>query len=511
MSQAGELDKLTTQKRLFTKVLIANRGEIAVRIAAGCKKLGLASVAVYSEADAGALHTQVADEAVLIGPAAARQSYLNIGAVLAAAQATGAEAVHPGYGFLAENAEFAQAVLDAGLVWVGPPPSAMQAMGDKARARELMLQAGVPVLPGYQGADSTAELETAAATLGYPLLVKAAAGGGGVGQRVVYAAAELGEAIAAARREAASAFGDERLMLEKYLAKARHVEVQVLGDQHGNLLHLFERECSLQRRRQKIVEETPSPLLDGELRAAMCQAAVAAAAAVDYTNAGTVEFLVDPDTRQFYFLEMNTRLQVEHPVTELTTGIDIVEWQLRIAAGEPLNIEQSKLTQRGHAIECRIYAEDPAAGFLPQAGTVLRLQWPQGARVDSGIAEGSQVTVHYDPMLAKLSVHAADRTAAIIAMQAALAATVLLGVGSNIDFVQAVLADPAVGAGDFDTQTVERAFANWQPAAQLPPEVLLAAAALEWHPPAGATQTDVDPYSPWASASGFRMGQGDTP
>ncbi|HRN50746.1 MAG TPA: biotin carboxylase N-terminal domain-containing protein [Anaerolineales bacterium] len=490
----------------FNKVLIANRGEIAVRIAQACQKMGLASVAVYSEADAGALHTQVADEAVLIGPAAARLSYLNIPAVLAAAQASGAQAVHPGYGFLAENAEFAQAILDAGLVWVGPPPAAMRAMGDKASARERMLQAGVPVLPGYQGPDSTGELEAAAAALGYPLLVKAAAGGGGVGQRVVHAAAELPEAIAAARREAASAFGDERLMLEKYLATARHVEVQVLGDQHGKLLHLFERECSLQRRRQKIVEETPSPLIDGALREAMCAAATAAAAAVDYTNAGTVEFLVDPATGEFYFLEMNTRLQVEHPVTELTTGIDIVEWQLRIAAGEPLTVQQAHVRQHGHAIECRIYAEDPSAGFLPQAGEVLRLQWPLAARVDAGIAEGSQVSVHYDPMLAKLSVHADDRQSAITAMQAALADTVLLGVINNIDFLQAVLADPQMAFGDFDTQTIERAFAAWQPPL-LPPEALLAAAALELQPTEGPPSA-ADPYSPWATASGFRMGRG---
>ncbi len=491
----------------FSKVLIANRGEIAVRIAQACKKLGLRSVAVYSEADAGALHTQVADEAVLIGPAAARESYLNVAAVLAAARETGAGAVHPGYGFLAENAEFAQAVLDAGLVWVGPPPTAMRAMGDKARARELMLQAGVPVLPGYQGDDSLPRLQAAAAELGYPLLVKAAAGGGGVGQRVVQAAAELDDAIAAARREAASAFGDERLVLEKYLATARHVEVQVLGDQHGNLLHLFERECSLQRRRQKVIEETPSSLLDDGLRAAMCAAAVAAAAAVDYTNAGTVEFLVDPATREFYFLEMNTRLQVEHPVTELTTGLDIVEWQLRVAAGERLPFAQSDLAQRGHAMECRIYAEDPAAGFLPQAGKVLCLQFPAGARVDAGIAEGQPVSVHYDPMLAKLSVHAQDRALALAAMRAALAQTVLLGVVNNIDFLQAVLGAPAVAAGDFDTQFIERSFVGWQPPA-LPPTALLAAAALELQPAAAADE-GADVYSPWASGSGFRMGGGE--
>lgn len=491
----------------FKKVLIANRGEIAVRIAQACKKLGLRSVAVYSEADAGALHSQIADEAVLIGPAAVRESYLNIPAVLGAARQTGADALHPGYGFLAENAAFARAVMDAGMAWVGPPPAAMQAMGDKARARELMLQAGVPVLPGYQGDDGAKQLKAAAATLGYPLLVKAAAGGGGVGQRVVQAAAELDAAIDAARREAASAFGDERLVLEKYLAAARHLEVQVLGDQHGRLLHLFERECSLQRRRQKVVEETPCPLLDDALRQAMCAAALAAAAAVEYTNAGTVEFLVDPATREFYFLEMNTRLQVEHPVTELTTGVDVVEWQLRVAGGEPLPFAQSDIAQHGHAIECRIYAEDPAASFLPQTGKVLRLQFPQGARVDAGIAEGQTIGVHYDPMLAKLSVHAPDRPQAMAAMRAALAQTVLLGVIHNIDFLQAVFADPAIAAGDLDTQTIERSFAGWQPS-ELPAAALLAAAALDAQANAGVTDEGADLYSPWAGGSGFRMSGG---
>ncbi|MBX3003188.1 MAG: ATP-grasp domain-containing protein [Anaerolineales bacterium] len=489
----------------FTKVLIANRGEIAVRIAQACKKLGLGSVAVYSAADEGALHTQVADAALPLGPAAAQQSYLDASKLLQAAKQSGADALHPGYGFLAENAEFAQAVIDAGLVWVGPPPAAMRAMGDKAQARQLMLQAGVPVLPGYQGEDSDAALQAAAAEIGYPLLVKAAAGGGGLGQRVVVAAEELAQAMAAARREAANAFGDQRLVLEKYLAVARHVEVQVLGDQHGTLLHLFERECSLQRRRQKVVEETPSPLLDNTLRQAMCAAALAAAAAVGYTNAGTVEFLVDPATREFYFLEMNTRLQVEHPITELTTGLDIVEWQLRVAAGEALPFSQAELAQRGHAIECRIYAEDPAAGFLPQAGRVLHLQWPAESRVDAGVIEGQPVSVHYDPLLAKLSVHAADRQQALAAMQAALAHTVLLGVGHNIDFLQAVLAHPGVTAGNFDTQTLERDFAHWQPAAELPSAALLAATLLSLPAETQTAAGGVDPYSPWAHPSGFRM------
>lgn len=493
----------------FKSVLIANRGEIAVRVAAACRKLGLASVAVYSQADAGSLHTQVADTAVFIGPADAKQSYLNMGRILEAAKETGAEAVHPGYGFLAENAEFAETVMQAGLVWIGPPPPAIRAMGSKAGARQLMQRAGVPVLPGYEGADDDAALANAAAQIGWPVLVKAAAGGGGVGQRVVLAQAELAEAIAAARRETKHAFGDERLILEKYLSTARHIEFQVLGDQHGKLLHLFERECSLQRRRQKIVEETPSPLLDDDLRERMAAAALAAAGAVGYTNAGTIEFLVDPQTGEFYFLEMNTRLQVEHPITELVTGIDLVEWQLRVAAGERLPFEQGDLRQEGHAIECRIYAEDPASGFLPQAGQALHLRWPQTARVDAGLVEGGRVSMHYDPMLAKLSVHAPTRADALAQMRSALAETVLLGVTHNIDFLQTIVADAGVQAGEYDTTYVERRLADWQPKAELPLDLLIAAAAamqgagINSQP---ADEADDDPYSPWASGSGFRMG-----
>jgi acetyl/propionyl-CoA carboxylase alpha subunit len=340
------------------------------------------------------------------------------------------------------------------------------------------------------------------------VLVKAAAGGGGVGQRIVHEASQLEEAIGAARREASAAFGDGRLILEKYLAKARHIEFQVLGDQHGNLLHLFERECSLQRRRQKIVEETPSPFLDDKLRSEMATAALAAAAAVGYTNAGTVEFLVDADTCQLYFLEMNTRLQVEHPVTELTTGIDIVEWQLRVAAGEALPFEQADLQQSGHAIECRIYAEDPANGFLPQTGDVLRLRWPPRARVDTGISEGSRVSTHYDPMLAKLSVQAKTRGEALEQMRTTLAETVLLGVTTNLDFLQAVLANDQVQWGEYDTTFVEREFGDWRKNDELPLPVLIAAAAIETAEvnTIGFDEDQDDPHSPWAAGSGFRMG-----
>jgi acetyl-CoA carboxylase biotin carboxylase subunit len=497
----------------FNSVLIANRGEIAVRIARACRELSMHSVAVYSQADAGALHVRVADEAVEIGPAEASQSYLNIERVLAAAKQSGAQAVHPGYGFLAENAEFAEAVIAAGLVWVGPPPAAMRAMGNKAGARTLMEKAGVPVLPGFQDEDDAVSLKKAAEQIGYPLLVKAAAGGGGVGQRVVNKAGELSEGVEAARREAQNAFGDQRLILEKYLPTARHIEFQVLGDQYGKLLYLFERECSLQRRRQKIVEETPSPLLDSKLRTEMSAAALAAAGAVGYTNAGTVEFLVDPKTRQFYFLEMNTRVQVEHPITELVCGVDIVQWQLRIAAGEKLTLKQKDIQQRGHAIECRIYAEDPAASFLPQAGRVLKMRQPKGdnVRVDSGVGEGTEVGVYYDPLLAKVIVHADTRSAALERMQAALRDTAFLGLTTNIEFLQDLLAHPAVQAGDYDTRFVENQFGSWSAGKEVPTEVLLAAALLELQPvnkPAGGDEENPDPYSPWARADGFRIGGG---
>jgi len=496
----------------FSSLLIANRGEIAVRIARACRELGIRSVAVFSQADVGALHAQVADEAIEIGPAEASRSYLNIERILDAAKQSGAQALHPGYGFLAENADFAEAASTAGIIWVGPPPAAMRAMGDKAKARALMKKAGVPVIPGYHDKDDTSSLKKAAAGIGFPLLVKAAAGGGGVGQRVVGKESELSEAVDAARREAENAFGDKRLILEKYLPEARHVEFQVLGDQHGKLLHLFERECSLQRRGQKIVEESPSPLLDVKLRAEMGAAALAAAGEVGYANAGTVEFLVEPKTRNFYFLEMNTRLQVEHPVTELVCGLDIVQWQLRIAAGEKLPFAQGELEQHGHAIECRIYAEDPAAGFLPQAGRVHKVLLPAGPeiRVDSGVAEGTEVGVYYDPLLAKVIVHGLDRPAALKRMQEAMSQTAFLGLTTNIEFLQDLLRHPQVRTGRVDTRFVEREFANWTPKGDLPSEVLLAAALLELQGENGQEETssETDPYSPWGRGDSFRIGGG---
>ena len=363
---------------MFRKILIANRGEIAVRVIRACREMGISSVAVYSTADQQALHVRLADEAVAIGPALASQSYLSIEKIIQAARQTGAEAIHPGYGFLSENPLFAQAAQDAGLVFIGPPASAIQAMGDKASARHMMQMAGVPIVPGYQGDDRESALLAAAPEIGWPVFVKASAGGGGKGMRVVWEPADLPEAIAAARREAQHAFGNGRLILERYVPRAHHIEFQVLGDSFGNIVHLYERECSLQRRHQKVIEETPSPLLDEVLRAQMGQAAVTAARAAGYQNAGTVEFIVDPQNRAFYFLEMNTRLQVEHPITELVTGLDLVQWQIRLAAGERLSFSQEDVHQRGHAIECRLYAEDPSNHFLPAAGRLLRFIEPEG-------------------------------------------------------------------------------------------------------------------------------------
>jgi len=487
---------------MFTKILIANRGEIAVRIIRACRELGIASVAVYSEADRRALHVRLADEAVPVGPAPARESYLNAERIIQAALQTGAQAVHPGYGFLSENAAFARAVTAAGLVFIGPPADAIDAMGDKGRARARMQQSGVPVVPGYQGADDPESLEREAGRIGWPLLVKAAAGGGGKGMRVVTAPGELAEAVAAARREALHAFGDPRLILERYIPRARHIEFQVLADAHGNTLHMFERECSVQRRHQKIIEETPSPFLDAALRAEMGAAAVAAARAVGYQNAGTIEFIVDPERRSFYFLEMNTRLQVEHPITELVSGLDLVQWQIRIAAGERLPFQQADLRQTGHAVECRLYAEDPANNFLPATGPLLRFVEPRGpgVRVDSGVTSGDEITIHYDPMIAKLVTWAEDRPAALRRMQSALRETILLGLTNNNQFLQDVLADPEFSAGQIYTTWVEETFGDWQPPhCELPAGVLLAAALAQ--PRSRAAQTapaqTIDPYSPW--------------
>ncbi len=498
---------------MLGKVLVANRGEIAVRVLRACRELSIPSVAVYSDADRHSLHTRLADEAVHIGPAAALQSYLSIDNILQAARLTHATAVHPGYGFLSENACFAQAVVDAGLIFIGPSPEAMRAMGDKAQARQRMEEAGVPVAPGCQGLDDLDALRTSAARLGYPVLVKAASGGGGKGMRVISTEAEFLDAAQAARREALHAFGDQRLILEKFIQPAHHVEIQVLGDQYGSVIHLFERECSVQRRHQKIIEETPSPHLDPALRERMGAAAVAVARAVGYHNAGTVEFILDPLSGQFFFLEMNTRLQVEHPITELVTGVDLVHWQLRLAAGEPLALRQEQLTQRGHAIECRLYAEDPANGFLPTAGHLLRFIEPAGpgVRVDSGITSGDEIPVHYDPLVAKISVLAGDRPSAVRRMQAALQQTVLLGLANNARFLAEVLTHPDFLAGKVHTTWIEQNFASWQPPeCDPPPEVLVAAALAQFSFPAPAsgiqTVPGIDPYSPWRSSPGFRPG-----
>ncbi len=450
------------------------------------------------------MHVRLADEAYYIGSSQPSDSYLSIENVLRAAVQSGAQAIHPGYGFLSENADFAAAVRDAGMVFIGPPAQAIRAMGDKAAARKLMQQRGVPIVPGYQDSDEDAALARAADRIGYPILVKAAAGGGGKAMRVVSSPAELGEALGAARREAQNAFGDQRLILEKYISQARHIEFQILADTHGNAVHLFERECSVQRRHQKIIEETPSPLLDPQLRAEMGAAAVAAARAVDYENAGTVEFIVDPGTRDFYFLEMNTRLQVEHPITEVTTGVDLVQLQIRIAAGEPIPFAQQDLTQRGHAIECRVYAEDPANHFLPATGCLLKVVEPQrpGLRVDSGFGTGDQVTVYYDPLISKVIAYGETRAIALRRMQVALREYALLGVQTNIEFLVSVLEHPEFQAGRVTTTFVERELAGWKPAAKsVRPEALIAAALSEMETamrttvPAAAS--DNDPFNPW--------------
>ncbi len=439
--------------KAFKKVLVANRGEIAVRILKACRERGLATVAVYSDADRDAPHVQMADEAVHIGAAASRESYLNMAVLLQAAARTGADAIHPGYGFLAENAGFAARVIEAGLVWIGPSPKAIEEMGSKTRARALAESLGVPVIPGWQGVTDDTSLAEAAEQIGYPLLLKAVAGGGGRGMRRVERAEDLQAAITSARREAEQAFGDGSIYLEKYLPKVRHIEFQILGDAHGQLIHVFERECSLQRRYQKIIEESPSPSLTPELREQMGEAAVRLGQALNYCGAGTVEFVLAD--HEFYFLEVNTRLQVEHPVTEQVTGLDLAHWQLRLAAGEPLTLAQSELKQQGHAIECRICAEDPAQDFMPCSGEILAWQPAEGLgiRYDSGV--GPHVPVDYDSMLAKLIVSADSRPEAIQRLHRALLHTVLLGTRSNLGFLQSLVAHPVFVSADFHTRWIE--------------------------------------------------------
>ncbi|MFE3737362.1 biotin carboxylase N-terminal domain-containing protein [Streptomyces sp. NPDC059134] len=508
---------------MFDTVLVANRGEIAVRVIRTLRALGVRSVAVFSDADADARHVREADTAVRIGPAAASESYLRADRLLDAAARTGARAVHPGYGFLSENAAFARACADAGLVFIGPPAAAIELMGDKIRAKETVRAAGVPVVPGSSGSGLTdAQLTEAAARIGMPVLLKPSAGGGGKGMRLVRAEAALAEEIAAARREARSSFGDDTLLLERWVDRPRHIEIQVLGDTYGNVVHLGERECSLQRRHQKVVEEAPSVLLDAATRAAMGEAAVRAARSCGYTGAGTVEFIVPgDDPASYFFMEMNTRLQVEHPVTELITGLDLVEWQLRVAAGEELALAQEDITFTGHAVEARIYAEtvsvkEGSRGFLPSGGTVLALREPQGGgvRTDSGLAVGTEVGSTYDPMLSKVVAHGPDRATALRTLRAALADTVTLGVPTNAGFLRRLLALPAVVAGELDTGLVEREMAALVPDG-VPPEVYAAAAAVrqaELEPSAAEGPTGaagwVDPFS---VPSGWRLGGAPAP
>ena len=445
---------------MFKKILIANRGEIAVRIIRACHELGIRTVAVFSEVDRAALHVAQSDEAYLIGPASARESYLNIERVLATARQSGAEAIHPGYGFLSENAAFARACADAGVKFIGPPASAMELMGSKTRARQAMQAAGVPCVPGSTKGLSVVEAASLAGRIGFPVMLKAAAGGGGKGMRLVHAPGELSSAYATAQSEALGAFNDAEVYLEKFIENPRHIEIQVLGDEHGNLVYLGERECSVQRRHQKVIEESPSAFIDDELRQRMGAVAVQAARSAGYTNAGTVEFLVDAQ-RNFYFLEMNTRLQVEHPVTEMVTGLDLVHLQLRIASGEKLPFRQEDVRLRGHAIECRIYAEDPENNFFPSPGKITRLDRPSGPgiREDSGVYEGWTVPLDYDPMLSKLIAYAPERSVALARMQRALDEYFIGGIKTNLPLFRRILENPEFAAARIDTGFLDRLLA----------------------------------------------------
>jgi 3-methylcrotonyl-CoA carboxylase alpha subunit len=497
---------------VFGKVLIANRGEIGCRVIRTARRLGIVTVAVYSEADRNALHVELADEAWPVGPSPPRDSYLNIEAILDAARCSGAEAVHPGYGFLSENAEFAEACAAAGIVFIGPPASAIRIMGSKAEAKRLMERHGVPLVPGYHGDDQMpTRLLEEAERIGFPVLIKASAGGGGRGMRVVGNAAEFAAALAAAQRETKAAFGDDRVLVEKYLERPRHIEMQIFADQHGGAVHLYERDCSIQRRHQKVVEEAPAPGLAGEQRDAMGRAALAATRAVGYVGAGTVEFITEAGA--FYFIEMNTRLQVEHPVTEAVTGLDLVEWQLRIAAGEALPVCQDNILCRGHAIEARLYAEDPERGFLPQTGTLhgLRFPLPEIARVDTGVRQGDRVTPFYDPMIAKIVVWGEDRAAALASLRRALGETAALGVVTNLDFLARVAAHPQFASAEVDTGFIERHHRALLPPRRPAPDTALAAAALarllaRADAASAAVAASADPFSPWGRTDGWRLG-----
>ncbi len=519
---------------MFRKILIANRGEIACRVIAAARDLGIRTVAVYSDADREARHVALADEARRIGPPEARLSYLNVEAILAAARETGAEAIHPGYGFLSENEDFAAACGKAGIVFIGPAPEAIAAMGDKSAAKRLMEKAGVPLVPGYHGENQDpAFLKKEADGIGYPVLIKASAGGGGKGMRIVAEGKAFAAALESAKREAQSSFGDERVLVEKYLDRPRHIEVQVFGDTFGNVVYLFERDCSVQRRHQKVLEEAPAPGLSPGRRKAMGEAAVAAAKSIRYTGAGTVEFIAAGETDRagalsgpFYFMEMNTRLQVEHPVTEMITGLDLVKMQLAVAAGEPLQLRQKDLAYRGHAIEARIYAENPAKGFLPSTGTLRHLRMPRAAefggmsgdmrepvRVDSGVRQGDAITPHYDPMIAKLIVWGEDRSVALGRLRGALAECEIVGVSTNVEFLARTVASKAFSAADLDTGLIERNRAELFPPDGGASDQDLAAAALaellaEQAQAALAARNSGDPHSPWNIVDGWRLNLG---
>jgi len=498
---------------MFTKILIANRGEIACRVIKTARRMGIRTVAVYSEADANARHVRLADEAVLLGAAAARESYLVADKIIDACKRTGAQAVHPGYGFLSENEEFAEALAANGITFIGPPASAIRAMGSKSEAKKLMGAANVPLTPGYHGDDQTPELlHKEADAIGYPVLIKAAAGGGGKGMRLVERSADFPDALASCKREAISSFGDDHVLIEKYITKPRHIEIQVFADTLGNCVYLFERDCSVQRRHQKVLEEAPAPGMPEERRRQMGEAAVAAAKAVGYVGAGTVEFIAMQDGT-FYFMEMNTRLQVEHPVTEMITGQDLVEWQLRVAAGQPLPLKQEQLAIRGHALEARIYAEDANKGFLPATGKLIRLAPPAesiNVRVDTGVEEGDEITPFYDPMIAKLIVWDETRDGALARMRKALADYQVAGLTTNIDFLSRLVACPAFAGADLDTGLIERQKDFLFPAAQpVPRDALLVATVGEllWEQHAAklAAKQSGDPWSPWHARDGWRM------
>ncbi len=498
---------------MFDKILIANRGEIACRVIRTAKRLGIRTVSVYSDADAEALHVKLADEAYRIGPSPARESYLLGDVILEAAVRSGVQAVHPGYGFLSENSGFAEACAGAGIVFIGPPCEAIRAMGSKSAAKQIMEAAGVPLVPGYHGQNQDPLfLHAEADRIGYPLLIKASAGGGGKGMRVVWNGSEFDDALSGAKREAMSGFGDDHVLMEKYLTRPRHIEIQVFADSHGNALHLFERDCSIQRRHQKVIEEAPASGMTAALREKMGAAAVAAAKAINYVGAGTVEFLLDEDG-SFYFMEMNTRLQVEHPVTEMITGLDLVEWQLRVAAGEPMPCSQEQLVIGGHAIEARIYAEDPGREFLPSTGRLRHLRTPSEnahVRIDSGVREGDEVSIHYDPMIAKLVVWDSDRSSAVRRLRQALSEFQVVGVTTNTLFLGSVAAHPAFAAGEIDTGFIERnrsaLFPEFAPAS----DRMLALASLDLmlEMEAEAVQracSSADRYSPWHQTNGWRL------